>query len=229
MRLSPSKLSVLKDCERCFWLANKMGIERPRGIFPSLPGGMDLKLKDNYDAHRSAGTKPLCVPDGFRLFSNIEVLKKWRHWRTGLSCEIEGTQLIGALDDVLVDDSGRLIPYDYKTKGSEPKNDGSQYYQTQLDCYDLLLTENGYETAGIAFLAYYYPVSIGNPYGNDEQTIYFGVKVFKLETSAQRAREIIQKAKAILEGGMPKANPDCEYCKYEYKKIEKVYPKKING
>ncbi|GAI53572.1 unnamed protein product, partial [marine sediment metagenome] len=41
IRLSPSALNLFLQCPRCFWLEKNKGIKRPRGIFPSLPSGMD--------------------------------------------------------------------------------------------------------------------------------------------------------------------------------------------
>jgi len=44
-KFSPSSLSLLKDCPRCFWLRFNRKINRPDSIFPSLPGGMDIMKK----------------------------------------------------------------------------------------------------------------------------------------------------------------------------------------
>ena len=43
--LSPSALNVFNDCPRCFWLDKNKRMKQPRGIFPSLPSGMDKVLK----------------------------------------------------------------------------------------------------------------------------------------------------------------------------------------
>ena len=48
-KLSPSSLSLIKDCPRCFWLTNNKIWKRPSGIFPSLPSGMDKILKIHFD------------------------------------------------------------------------------------------------------------------------------------------------------------------------------------
>lgn len=217
MQLSPSKLSVLDSCPRCFWLENKANIKRPRGIFPSLPGGMDLILKKFYDRERVKGIDLSDTLAGNKLFQDMAILSKWRNWRSGLSCNVEGIKLVGAIDDVLVNStSGELSPFDYKTKGSEPKDDGSQYYQTQLDCYDLLFKENGYKTTGTAYLAYFYPKETIAQGGN--QIVTFGVKIFPIKCSAESAKEKIREAIRILNGPMPEASPDCEYCRYENQK-----------
>jgi len=48
-KFSPSKLNLVKDCPRCFWLEFNKKFRRPRGIFPSLPSGMDKILKNHFD------------------------------------------------------------------------------------------------------------------------------------------------------------------------------------
>ncbi len=214
MQLSPSKLSVMNSCLRCFWLANNEKVGRPRGIFPSLPGGMDRKLKDYYDLTRP--NLPVGISlEGQKLFGDIALLNKWRNWRSGLSCEVEGVKLIGALDDALVNSNNEISPYDYKTKGSEPKDDGSQYYQTQLDCYALMLEKNGYKISGSAFLAYYYPYKAENVAAVGKQLFTFGVKIYELECSSEAAIVKIMLAKKILSEDIPEASAECEYCKYE--------------
>jgi hypothetical protein len=57
-KFSPSSLSVLKDCPRCFWLQFNKGIKRPEGVFPSLPGGMGIILKKHFDTFRDRGEMP---------------------------------------------------------------------------------------------------------------------------------------------------------------------------
>ena len=61
--LSPSKLNLLNanGCERCFYLHNKLKLERPRGIFPSLPNGIDRVLKEYVDRYRQG--LPPCLED----------------------------------------------------------------------------------------------------------------------------------------------------------------------
>ncbi|MBI4056218.1 MAG: PD-(D/E)XK nuclease family protein, partial [Elusimicrobia bacterium] len=160
--LSPSALNLFHDCAHCFWQEKVMGIKRPRGIFPSLPGGMDRVIKSYLDTFRAKNTLPPELQSqedfsGIRLFSHQAQLEKWRNWRTGLSYEEAAIQVVlsGALDDLLVKD-GLYIPFDYKTKGSvTTPEDAIRYYQNQLDCYALLLKENKMPLAGYAFLLYY--------------------------------------------------------------------------
>lgn len=80
-KLSPSILSLLKDCPRCFWLHFNKNIKRPETIFPSLPSGMDKILKDHFDRFMRKGKLPpeLRQLNGeVKLFDNEELLKVWR-------------------------------------------------------------------------------------------------------------------------------------------------------
>ena len=56
--LSPSALGLFKNCPRCFWLEKVKNIKRPRGIFPSLPGGMDAVIKTYFDTFRAKKELP---------------------------------------------------------------------------------------------------------------------------------------------------------------------------
>lgn len=218
MQLSASKLGILKDCPRCFWDANNSKFARPRGIFPSLPGGIDLVMKDYFDQYRGS------LPPGLKgkiegvLMDDIATINKWRNWRSGLTWSDPklDVKIIGALDDCLTDKEFH-IPFDNKTKGSKPKDDGSQYYQLQLDIYGLLLESNGYPINGKAYLAYFYPVEILGPISDkasEGMNLPFGIDVYCLESSPDRAIEEITRAVEILEGKRPAPAGDCEYCRF---------------
>jgi len=210
-RLSPSSLNVFLECPRCFWLDKNKKIKRPRGIFPSLPGGMDLVIKKYFDKYRLNNELPPEVQNKIigKLFSDIATLEKWRNWRNSdLRYEDKGSNatLIGALDDCLVED-GYYIPLDYKTRGSELKEDPRKYYQNQLDCYCLMLESRGYKTKGLAYLLYYWPEEVRR-----DSVVKFHVEPIKIETNIESAKRIIKDAAALLASPMPKPGANCEYC-----------------
>src|SRR3989344_1041789 len=161
IRLSPSTLNVFLECPKCFWLGQAKEIHRPRGIFPSLPGGMDLLIKKYFDKYRNVGKLPpelVGKVGGVQLFADQELLSKWRSWRSALIHEDpeSGATISGMLDDLGVD-NGFYVPLDYKTRGFDVKAGGEAFYQNQLDSYGLLLRENGLKTADHAYLIYYIP------------------------------------------------------------------------
>lgn len=216
IRLSPSKLSVFTECPRCFWNAEVGGVPRPRGPFPSLPGGMDLRMKTYFDQYRGAMPPQIAGAVPGALYADQAQLKRWRFWRTGLSVRRARWELIGAIDDLVVSPEGLHNPLDYKTKGSEPKNDGAQYYQHQLDCYHLMLEENGRPAGGQGYLCYLWPEVVRTA---DEAIpgidVQFRLKVFTLQTDAARAERMIEAAVACIESKTPpEETPTCEYCRY---------------
>ncbi len=211
VRLSPSSLNLFLECPRCFWLQMNENIHRPRGIFPSLPGGMDLVIKDYFDKYREKDELPPELQGKIegKLLHDHNLLNRWRNWRTGLEFTDEslGVTLFGALDDCLqVGD--KFTPLDYKTRGSEPKEGDSQkYYGNQLDCYSLLLEENGYPVEKFGYLVYYYPEHV-----EENGTVVFNVKPVKLNLDPDRARQTLKNAIKLLSGPVPSHHTECEYC-----------------
>ena len=214
IKLSPSTLNLFLECPRCFWLDKIKFIKRPRGIFPSLPGGMDRVIKTYFDGFRAKNALPpeLNGTDfqGVKLFGDQEQLEKWRRWQTGLVYQdSDGSILSGALDDLLVKE-GHYIPFDYKTKGSvTTEQDAVKYYQNQLNCYTLLLAENKMSTAGYGYLLYYSPKSVG-----ENGAVHFELQVIRIATDQEKAREIFRKAAALLNGTLPPSIHTCEYCSW---------------
>ena len=93
IRLSPSRLNLFLECPLCFWLEHQ-GIHRPRGIFPSLPSGMDLAIKKYFDIFREKNELPPEI-DGKvvgKLFRNEELLNAWRSNFKGIKFFDEETQ-----------------------------------------------------------------------------------------------------------------------------------------
>lgn len=212
--LSPTALNLFKECPRCFWLDKIKKVRRPRGIFPSLPGGMDLVIKTYFDKYRQdKGLPPELkgkVAGG--LFPDLAVLEVWRSWRKTNLCYTDkevNVCLSGALDDCLVD-GDYYIPLDYKTRGFVLKEDPAKYYQTQLDCYCLMLEALNYKTKGIAYLVYYWPEEV-----KEAGMVKFKVTPYKIDTDIDRAKGLIKQAARLLEQeDIPDAGPECEYCSY---------------
>lgn len=217
--LSPSKLNLFTECPRCFWDTYTGKCPKPRGVFPSLPGGMDRIIKSYADRHR--GTLPEVLKGKVPgvLLADINKIKQWRHWKTGLTYfdKDHNIKLIGGLDDCLVDGE-YYIPLDWKSKGSEPSDSGEQYYQAQLDCYNLMLASEGYKTRNEGYLVYLYPTDcIDSIHGrtlDNGIAAFFKTSIYKLECSADRAKELVIKAAECLRGKRPTSVPSCEHCRY---------------
>ena len=211
-KFSPSSLNLMKDCPRCFWLHFNKGIKRPRGIFPSLPSGMDRILKEHFDAFRDRGELPPVLAKlagKVKLFDDAELLDGWRNNFRGISWEDEeGNRLRGAVDNIL-QKGKKLIVLDYKTRGYPLKEDTAAYSQDQLDLYNFLLRKNGYKTENYAYLLFYHPKG-----ATKNGDIAFHTDLVKMKISVKNAENIVKNALALLGGDMPEHAEKCEYCKW---------------
>ena len=217
-KLSPSSLGLMKDCPRCFWLEQNDKWKRPSGIFPSLPSGMDRILKKHFDNFRDKGKLPIEIAEhpecaGMKLFGESkedkELLEVWRNYRKGMRIEdSEGNVLMGALDNLLVKGK-KLIVLDYKTRGYALKEDTHEHYQDQLDIYNYLLRELGFETEDYGFLLFYIPKEV-----LETGEVIFETKLVKMKTNLKRGGEIFSEALKLLNGSCPKTHKEeaCEWC-----------------
>ena len=212
IRLSPSQLNLFLECPRCFWFHQNQDRHRPAGIFPSLPSGMDNVIKVYFDRYRLKGKLPPAIQEKVvgSLLPDLEVMTKWRNWRTGLNYKDKktGAVLIGALDDCLVHE-GKYIPLDYKTRGYDPKEGGESFYQNQLNCYEFLLQANDFNTAGYAYLVYYVPKEV-----DEGGMVRFEITPKKVATDPEEAIKVFENAVATLQGPVPEGHANCEYCAY---------------
>jgi len=224
INVSASALGILEDCPRCFWFDRIEKRPRPRGIFPSLPGGFDKIIKTCMDGFRRELKLPpelaekQMLEKGYILFDDQAKMDRMRNWRTGLKVA-HGVEcaLIGALDDLLyIPEKHVFAPLDYKTKGSPTSaEDALKYYQRQLDCYDLLLMKNGFPTNHEAFLLYFSPdamYEIGN--------CHMHTQIITIQTDPARAESLLEDASDILSMDKPPAPAiDCEYCEFVQDRI----------
>ncbi len=209
-KLSPSTLNLFIDCPRCFWLQFNKGIKRPIGIFPSLPSGMDAILKKYFDKFMKKGKLPPELGNlKVKLFDDEVLLKEWRSNFKGIQYEDKkGNILRGAVDNILV--KGRkLIVLDYKTRGYPLKEDTHEHYIDQMNIYNFLLRKNDYDTEDYAYLLFYYPNEV-----NSKGDVVFDTKLIKIKIDVGKAEKLFKNALKCLEGKIPKASKECEYCKY---------------
>jgi len=211
-KFSPSSLSLLKECQKCFWLHFNKGIKRPDTIFPSLPSGMDKILKAHFDSFRDRDELPpelKDMNDEVTLFDNAGLLEVWRNNFRGIQWTDEKGNLIrGAVDNIL-QKGKKLIVLDYKTRGYPLKEDTAKYYQDQLDVYNFLLRKNGYETEDYAYLLFYHPDKV-----NENGDFVFHTDLVRMDISVKNAERIFNEAEKVLEGNMPEPSDNCQFCEW---------------
>lgn len=216
--LSASKLNVFNECQRCFWDLNVAKVAvRPELPFPTLPNGFDRVMKAYFDQYR--GSLPPVLRHRFDpapvLWGTLEEIQKCRHWRSNLKCVVPTPygriSIISAFDDRLYwHESGLHASLDIKSKGDRPKDDGRQYYQTQIDVYDLVLNENGCSTVGKGYLLYGWPTAVTDGVG-----ILWDFELVALEASRSRVLTLIAESAKVLGGPRPEPSAACPHCAVE--------------
>jgi hypothetical protein len=206
LQLSPSTLSLFRECARCFWLRINRKLERPSGPFPSIASGLDSKIKRYCDRYRMNGGLPPLLEGrlvGRLSADKISSLKF-------VDPNLEG-DLTGRLDDCLVLPDNLYAPLDHKTRASAPEAAGYslQYYKLQMDVYTFLLDKNNRPAARKAFLVYYYPVD-----GELHQGFPFQVFVDQIDTNPGAAFETFRLALDVLRGPLPSPGPECSFCNW---------------
>lgn len=215
IKISPSGISSLLECPRCLWMQINENVKRPRGIYPSLPDGMDNVFKKYFDEYRKRGELPPEI-DGKvegRLFDDGKTLRQWQEFnfgRGGISAEFPeyNMKVNGAIDELLVAPNGKMIPFDFKTRGYPTKEDTHEHYRHQLDLYALLFQKNGMEPAEYGYLLFFWPVSY------EMGMASFRTELIKMDVSPSRGLSLLKKAYDIITGPMPEAHQSCEYCAY---------------
>ncbi len=220
MQLSYSALGIFKSCPRCFWLDRNKKFKRPEGIRSSFPVGVDQILKKKLGSYR--GSLPPALAScsqlqGFQLYSGAD-LQQMRNWKTNpLSMKDEkGNIIVGAFDDLLYNPTSQeYATLDYKTKGKAADQAYCElYYQSQIDIYTRFLELGKKKVANFGVLLYFWPIE------TEGSLISFEQKAFFLTPNTANAEKLFKDAITCLEGPMPAAGLDCEYCKYGL-----IYPK----
>ncbi len=215
IKISPSGVSSLLECPRCLWLHINENIRRPRGIFPSLPSGMDGVLKKYFDEYRMRGELPPEIDGKVRgkLFDDMRRLNSWREidfGRGGMRAAIPEYDMLlaGAIDDLLVSADGRFVPFDFKTRGYPLKEDTHEHYRHQLDLYTLLFQKNNLLPADYGYLLFFWPESYSLGMTN------FKTELVTLDVSPSRGMSVLKKVHEIIKSPMPERHEACEYCAY---------------
>jgi len=202
VRVSATTLSLLRECERCFWL-HLHGIRRPEGpegAWPTITRGLDAVVSHYCAQYRDQHVLPplLCQHLRGRLVTV----------RIGPCVDEEtGLTLVDRLDECLEVGGGFFAPIGHRPRGWAP-NGVQDADRLQLDVYALLLAENGYSLAGYGILVYYVPVD-----GELHKGFPFQVSIHEVDTDGERARTWLRRARGVLDLAHPaEASPDCPYC-----------------
>ena len=210
-KFSPSSLSLLKECPRCFWLHFNKNIKRPDSIFPSLPSGMDRVLKAHFDSFIGKGLPPelKSLKGKYTLFDDISLLEVWRNNFKGIQwVDAKGNTFRGAVDNLLLK-SKKLIVLDYKTRGFPLKEDTAAHYQDQMNIYNFLLRKNERKTENYAYLLFYHPNKV-----DSDGDVLFNTDLVKMKINVKNAEKLFAEALKVLSEEIPESGEECGFCEW---------------
>ena len=201
-KLSPTTLSLLEECPRCFWLHIVKKIKRPRIPIAGIVMRMDSLIKKYFEKYRKLEKLPPIIENKIngKLAKNMP---------STLSFAKDDIVLIGKPDEFIEQD-GKIVSLDHKTKSKPPKETHASH-QLQLDVYSYLLKMNNYKTTDKGFLAYYYPCEDCELH----EGLSIDCKVVEVKTNIARVEKLLEKAKAILKmEKVPEENKNCIFCRW---------------
>lgn len=233
-KLSRSKIELFTQCPRCFWLDVRLKISRPSSPPFNINKAIDELFKKEFDYYRKKGEPhPLMVEAEVNAIPfEHEDLDTWRANFTGVSMLHKPTNLhiFGAVDDVWVDDKGKLMVVDYKaTAKAEPvkalreKGSWHDMYRRQMEVYQWLLSQNGFDVSPTGYFVYATGSWDKDKFGN---IVEFETHVFPHEGDFSWVEQTIINMKQVMDSDdMPEVGTaamggPCEHCTYARKRTE---------
>jgi CRISPR/Cas system-associated exonuclease Cas4 (RecB family) len=230
-KVSRSKIELFMQCPRCFWLDTRKKIKRPSGPPFNINKTIDELYKKEFDAHRASKTPhPIMADNQVKAIPYQHAdLDKWRYNFTGVTTLHEPTNLhvFGAVDDVWVNDAGELIVVDYKatSKNKEVSIDADWQisYKRQLEVYQWLLRQNGFEVNDTGYFVY---TNARIDVDSFEDTLQFTTKLIPYTGSADWVGPTLVKMKQCMDNddmppvGEAAMGGPCDFCEYAKKRTE---------
>lgn len=219
--LSHTGMESLERCPRCFWLQYKKGIRQPEGIVSRLANRFDTVMKNYFSIFRSTGKLPPMVEGKLEGRLQNPFVEKY-------FIQVNNKYgFYGKLDECLINSKGELIPIDFKTASSDPREKETlSAYQSQIDAYLFLLKENGNKITEYGYLVYLYPDMGQNLHDGFPMIVH----VKKITGKPERTIPKINHAIEVLEKQLPQANPECNFCRwYKIVRIELDEKKEVNS
>lgn len=219
-RLSRSKIDLFIQCQRCFYVDNKLGTARPPGFPFNLNSAVDKLLKKEFDIHRAnATTHPLMKSYGLDTVPFQDPrMDVWRENFKGVEVKHEptGFTVSGAVDDIWVNPSGEVHVVDYKatSKDTEVNLDAEWQdgYKRQMEIYQWLLRRNGLKVSDTGYFVY---VNGRTDLEAFDGKLEFDVKLIPYTGNDGWVEKTLLDIKACLDSEViPKVGNECDYCTY---------------
>jgi hypothetical protein len=220
-KLSRSKIDLFIACQRCFFLAHKLGIKRVPGFPFALNSAVDHLLKQEFDIHRARGEQhPLQIEYGIdaRPVAHDEI-DEWRRNFGGITFPHGPTGLLvtGAIDDLWINSMGEYIVVDYKATGkeeavSELNKSWHDGYKRQMEVYQWLLRKNGLMVSSTGYFVYCTGMMDRKAF---DKKLEFEVHLIPYDGDDTWVEPVLFDIHHCLEQSeLPDAHPECDHCLY---------------
>lgn len=229
-KLSRSKIELFMQCPRCFWLDVRLKIKRPDGPPFQINKAIDELLKKEFDAYRQKGKPHPWMSDNQIKAVPMQHpdLDKWRQNFIGVATLHEPTNLhiFGAIDDVWVTPDGQIHVVDYKAtaKRSDVNIDADWQiaYKRQMEVYQWLLRQNGFEVSDIGYFVY---ANARLDLDGFLDKLEFRTKIIPYRGDDSWVEPTIIRMKECMESDMPAVGKAamgglCDYCTYAKARTE---------
>lgn len=229
-KVSRSKIELFMQCPRCFWLDVRLKITRPSSPPFNINKAIDELLKKEFDSYRlQQKPHPWMIEHKINAVPmQHDDLEQWRHNFTGVFTLHEPTNLhvFGAIDDLWVDANGQLIVVDYKATAKDREvgidSDWQISYKRQLEVYQWLLRQNGFEVSDTGYFVYTNGRMDLDGFFNK---VEFVTKIIPYSGDSSWVEPTLKKMKKCMEGDMPGVGTaamggPCDYCTYAKQRTE---------
>ncbi len=220
-RLSRSKIDLFIQCQRCFYIDNKLGTARPPGFPFNLNSAVDHLLKKEFDIYRvEKKVHPLMKKYGVDAvpFAHRD-LDIWRENFKGIDYKHKptGFTICGAIDDVWVNPEGQLIVVDYKATSKDSHitaldEDWQGGYKRQMEVYQWLLRRKDFSVSCTGYFVYANGIKDRKSF---DSKLEFNVTLIPYMGNDNWVEETIMRIKETLDTNViPKQGEQCDYCTY---------------
>lgn len=230
--LSRSKIDLFLECPRCFYFDRRLGVGRPPGYPFALNSAVDYLLKQEFDAHRAAGSKhPLIEKYGVDARPvPHEKLQEWRHTFTGIRRLHVPTNFLvfGAIDDLWQNTAGEHIVVDYKATAKAGDivaldQEWHRGYKRQMEIYQWLLRQNGLTVSNTGYFVYCNGKTDKKAF---DARLEFDLTLIPYTGDSSWVDGALLDAQKCLAGeSIPDSSEACDYCAYA-KALDAVQPPK---
>ncbi|MFH0887787.1 MAG: PD-(D/E)XK nuclease family protein [Planctomycetota bacterium] len=220
-KFSRTKLDNFLKCPRCFYLNLRRGIKQPEGLPFTLNSAVDHLLKKEFDIYRSKKEiHPLMERHGIKAIPFAhEKLKDWRNNFSGIQHIHAETNFLvfGAIDDVWVNDEGKLYIVDYKATSKESglslDNEWQKGWKRQMEIYQWLFRKNGFDVSDTGYFVY---CNGKKDREGLNGKLEFDIEIHPYQGDDKWIEAELKKAKECLESDeIPDYTEECDFCNYQ--------------